>query len=186
MMLKFADLIDQNVEELAALDSLDAGKLYSFAKLAEIPNAAEKLRYYAGAADKIHGSTLKMSGQLHGYTVREPIGVVGLIIPWNFPSQMFTMKVGPALAAGCTMVVKPAEQTPLSVLFLAHLAKLVRLFFWLLTHLSHSLIFHVHAGWHPRWSDECGDGVWPLCWGCNKLPHGYRQGHHPFMHFLVK
>ncbi|KAG6424169.1 hypothetical protein SASPL_114582 [Salvia splendens] len=127
MMLKFADLIDQNMEELAALDSLDAGKLYSLGKLVEIPNAAEKLRYYAGAADKIHGSTLKMSGQLHGYTLREPIGVVGLIIPWNFPSQMFTMKVGPALAAGCTMVVKPAEQTPLSALFLAHLAKLASL-----------------------------------------------------------
>ncbi|KAL1563400.1 Aldehyde dehydrogenase 2 member C4 [Salvia divinorum] len=124
MMLKFADLIDQNIEELAALDSLDAGKLYSIGKLSDIPNAAEKLRYYAGAADKIHGSTLKMSGQLHGYTLREPIGVVGLINPWNFPSQMFTMKVGPALAAGCTMVVKPAEQTPLSALFLAHLAKL--------------------------------------------------------------
>ncbi|KAL6507724.1 Aldehyde dehydrogenase 2 member C4 [Orobanche gracilis] len=123
-MLRFADLINENVEELAALDAVDGGKLYSIGKLAEIPAAAENLRYYAGAADKIHGSTLKMSGDLHGYTLREPIGVVGHIIPWNFPSQMFTMKTAPALAAGCTMIVKPAEQTPLSALFLAHLAKL--------------------------------------------------------------
>ncbi|XP_057768104.1 aldehyde dehydrogenase family 2 member C4 [Salvia miltiorrhiza] len=124
IMLKLADLIDQNVEELASLDALDAGKLYRIGLVAEIPAAAENLRYYAGAADKIHGSTLRMAGQLHGYTLLEPIGVVGHIIPWNFPSQMFTMKVAPALAAGCTMVVKPAEQTPLSALFLAHLAKL--------------------------------------------------------------
>ncbi|KAL6574981.1 Aldehyde dehydrogenase 2 member C4 [Orobanche minor] len=123
-MLRFADLINENVEELAALDAIDGGKLYSIGKLAEIPAAAENLRYYAGAADKIHGSTLKMSSELHGYTLREPIGVVGHIIPWNFPSQMFTMKTAPALAAGCTMIVKPAEQTPLSALFLAHLSKL--------------------------------------------------------------
>ncbi|XP_041997545.1 aldehyde dehydrogenase family 2 member C4-like [Salvia splendens] len=123
-MLKFADLINQNVEELAALEAQDAGKIYNLVKLAEIPSAAEKLRYYAGAADKIHGSTLKMSGQFHGYTLLEPVGVVGLIIPWNFPSHMFMMKAAPALAAGCTMVIKPAEQTPLSALFLAHLSKL--------------------------------------------------------------
>ncbi|KAG8376007.1 hypothetical protein BUALT_Bualt09G0018200 [Buddleja alternifolia] len=123
-MLKFADLIDENIEELAALDAIDGGKLYKMAKLADIPGAAETIRYFAGAADKIHGATLKMSRALQGYTLREPIGVVGHIIPWNFPSQMFVMKVGPALAAGCTMVVKPAEQTPLSALYYAHLAKL--------------------------------------------------------------
>ncbi|KAL8504053.1 hypothetical protein ACS0TY_022696 [Phlomoides rotata] len=123
IMLKFADLIDQSVEEIAALDTIDAGKLYNMSKM-EISGAAETIRYYAGAADKIHGSTLKMSRQLHGYTLREPIGVVGLIIPWNFPSLMFIMKISPALAAGCTMVVKPAEQTPLSALYYAHLAKL--------------------------------------------------------------
>lgn len=125
-MLKFAELIDENVEELAALDSIDGGKLYSMGKLVDIPGAAETIRYYAGAADKIHGSTLRTSSQLHAYTLREPIGVVAHIIPWNFPSQMFAMKVAPALAAGCTMLVKPAEQTPLSALFYAHLAKLVR------------------------------------------------------------
>lgn len=124
IMLKFAELIDENVEELAALDTIDGGKLYSMGRVLDIPKAAQTIRYYAGAADKIHGSTLKMSTQLHAYTLLEPIGVVGHIIPWNFPSQMFAMKVAPALAAGCTMIVKPAEQTPLSALFYAHLSKL--------------------------------------------------------------
>lgn len=124
-MLKFAELIDANAEELAALDTIDAGKLYSRGKTMEIPGAAETIRYFAGAADKIHGATLKMSREMQAYTLCEPIGVVGHIIPWNFPTQMFVMKVGPALAAGCTMLVKPAEQTPLSALFYAHLASLV-------------------------------------------------------------
>ncbi|KAL3532433.1 hypothetical protein ACH5RR_005954 [Cinchona calisaya] len=124
IIMKFADLIDENTEELATLDTIDAGKLFFLGKIMDIPGAAETIRYYAGAADKIHGETLKMSRELQGYTLHEPIGVVGHIIPWNFPSQMFAMKVGPALAAGCTMVVKPAEQTPLSALYYAHLAKL--------------------------------------------------------------
>ncbi|KAL3828430.1 hypothetical protein ACJIZ3_017232 [Penstemon smallii] len=123
IMLKFADLIDENLEEIAALDTLDAANLYSFGKAVQIHSGAELIRYYAGAADKVHGETLKMSRDLHGYTLVEPIGVVGHIIPWNFPTQMFVMKVGPALAAGCTMVVKPAEQTPLSALYFAYLAK---------------------------------------------------------------
>ncbi|KAF2303906.1 hypothetical protein GH714_024357 [Hevea brasiliensis] len=124
IMMKYADLIDQNIEELAALDTIDAGKLYGWGKAVDIPSAANHLRYYAGAADKIHGEVLKMSRELQGYTLREPIGVVGHIIPWNFPSSLFFTKVSPALAAGCTMVVKPAEQTPLSALFYAYLAKL--------------------------------------------------------------
>ncbi|KAK4421932.1 Aldehyde dehydrogenase family 2 member C4 [Sesamum alatum] len=123
IMLKFADLIDENVDELAALDTVDAANLYSLGKAMQIHHGAELIRYYAGAADKIHGTTLKMSSELQGYTLVEPIGVVGHIVPWNFPTQMFVMKVGPALAAGCTMVVKPAEQTPLSALYYAHLAK---------------------------------------------------------------
>ena len=123
IMMKFADLIDENVEELAALDTVDNGKLFSLGKDWEIPAAAEYLRYYAGAADKIHGETLKMSKELQGYTLREPVGVVGHIIPWNFPTSIFFMKVAPSLAAGCTMVVKPAEQTPLSALYYGHLAK---------------------------------------------------------------
>ncbi|KAG8375860.1 hypothetical protein BUALT_Bualt09G0003000 [Buddleja alternifolia] len=124
IMLKFADLMDENVEELAALDTIDAANLYSLGKGMFIHGTAELIRYYAGAADKIHGETLKMSRDLHGYTLVEPIGVVGHIIPWNFPTQMFVMKVGPALAASCTMIVKPAEQTPLSALYYAYLAKL--------------------------------------------------------------
>ncbi|KAJ7969627.1 Aldehyde dehydrogenase family 2 member like [Quillaja saponaria] len=124
VMMKFADLIDQNIEELAALDAIDAGKLYSWCKGIEIPQVANSLHYYAGAADKIHGQVLKMSRELQAYTLLEPIGVVGHIIPWNFPSTMLITKVSPALAAGCTMILKPAEQTPLSALFYAHLAKL--------------------------------------------------------------
>ncbi|KAG6726281.1 hypothetical protein I3842_02G073300 [Carya illinoinensis] len=124
IMMKFADLIEENVEELAVLDTIDAGKLFSMGKAIDIPMAAKNLRYYAGAADKIHGEVLKMSREFHAYTLREPIGVAGLIIPWNFPSAMLMCKVSPALAAGCTMVVKPAEQTPLSALYFAHLAKL--------------------------------------------------------------
>ncbi|PON73308.1 Succinylglutamate-semialdehyde dehydrogenase [Parasponia andersonii] len=124
IMTKFADLIEQNVEELATLESLDAGKLFSWNKMFDIPGQAATLRYYAGAADKIHGDVLKMSRELQAYTLLEPIGVVGHIIPWNFPSTMFFAKVSPALAAGCTMIIKPAEQTPLTALFYAHLAKL--------------------------------------------------------------
>ncbi|KAK3439225.1 hypothetical protein EUGRSUZ_C03858 [Eucalyptus grandis] len=123
IMSKFADLIEENIDELAALDTIDAGKLFSVGKAQDIPHAATMLRYYAGAADKIHGEVLKMSRELHGYTLREPVGVIAHIIPWNFPTAVFFMKVAPALAAGCTMVVKPAEQTPLSALFYAHLAK---------------------------------------------------------------
>ncbi|KAA8534995.1 hypothetical protein F0562_029998 [Nyssa sinensis] len=124
IMMKYADLINENVEILATLDTIDAGKLFSEGKASDIPQAAAILQYYAGAADKIHGATLKMSSELQAYTLKEPIGVVGHIIPWNFPSIMFFMKVSPALAAGCTMVVKPAEQTSLSALYYAHLAKL--------------------------------------------------------------
>lgn len=122
-MMKFADLIEQHKEELAALDSIDAGKLFAAGVHGDIPHSLNLLRYYAGAADKIHGETLKLAGEYQGYTLKEPIGVVGHIIPWNFPTTMFFLKVSPALAAGCTMIVKPAEQTPLSALFYAHLAK---------------------------------------------------------------
>ncbi|KAL5200569.1 hypothetical protein ABZP36_021772 [Zizania latifolia] len=123
VMLKYADLVEQHAEELAVLESLDAGKLLAVVRVLDVVSCVSSLRYFAGAADKIHGETLKMSRQLQGYTLREPLGVAGLITPWNFPSIMFFSKVSPALAAGCTMVVKPAEQTPLTALFLAHLAK---------------------------------------------------------------
>nr|KYP49322.1 Aldehyde dehydrogenase family 2 member C4 [Cajanus cajan] len=117
IMMKWADLIDENAEEIAKLDAIDAGKLYHRCKAFEIPAAANTIRYYAGAADKIHGEVLKPAREFHAYTLMEPIGVVGHIIPWNFPSSMFVSKVAPSLAAGCTM-------TPLSALFYAHLAKL--------------------------------------------------------------
>jgi coniferyl-aldehyde dehydrogenase len=141
--MKFADLIEENLEELAALDTIDAGKLFSTGKVRDIPVAASILRYYAGAADKIHGEVLKMSREFHAYTLREPIGVVGHIVPWNIPSVSFFTKVSPALAAGCTMVVKPAEQTPLSALYYAHLAKLVSLDD-LFAHLRQLIIYSIH------------------------------------------
>jgi len=125
IMTRFAELVERHADELAALESLDGGKLPAVTKAVDIGNAAGSLRYFAGAADKIHGETLKMRGQFQGCTLREPLGVAGLIIPWNFPTTMFGIKVAPALAAGCTVVVKPAEQTPLSALFLADLAKQV-------------------------------------------------------------
>jgi coniferyl-aldehyde dehydrogenase len=125
-MLKLADLLEQHEDELTRLESLDAGKLLMVTRFVDIGSAVSSLRYFAGAADKIHGETLKMSRQFQGHTLREPIGVAGLIIPWNFPAIMFFSKVSPALAAGCTMVVKPAEQTPLTALYFAHLAKQVK------------------------------------------------------------
>lgn len=124
-MNKLADLVEQHADELAALDGADAGKLLTLGKIIDMPAAAQMMRYYAGAADKIHGESLRVAGKYQGYTLREPIGVVGVIIPWNFPTMMFFLKVSPALAAGCTIVVKPAEQMPLSALYYAHLAKLV-------------------------------------------------------------
>ena len=123
--MRLADLIDENKEELAALDTIDAGELFHHGKNRDIPGAAETLHYYAGAADKIHGDTLNISMDYQIYTLLDPVGVVGHIIPWNFPAQMFAMKVAPSLAAGCTMVVKPAEQAPLSALYYAHMTKLV-------------------------------------------------------------
>ncbi|XP_057419519.1 aldehyde dehydrogenase 1-like [Lotus japonicus] len=124
LLMKWADLIEQNAEEIAALEAIDGGRLYHFAKNFEISASASTLRYYAGAADKIHGEVFKTSGEFHAYTLLEPIGVVGHIIPWNAPTALFFTKVSPSLAAGCTMVLKPAEQTPLTALFCAHLAKL--------------------------------------------------------------
>ncbi|CAN6455854.1 unnamed protein product [Victoria cruziana] len=123
LMMKFADLIDQNVDELSSLEALDAGKLLFLTKILDIPFASGSLRYYAGAADKIHGETLKLSNGLIGHTWQEPVGVAGVILPWNFPSMLLFSCLAPAIATGCTVVVKPAEQTPLTALYYAHLAK---------------------------------------------------------------
>ncbi len=123
LMHRLADLIEEEMDELAALESLDNGKPIRDAKAADLPLTIDTLRYYAGYADKIHGETIPVSGNYFSYTRKEPVGVVGQIIPWNFPMLMVAWKWGPALAAGCTIVMKPAEQTPLTCLRMAQLAK---------------------------------------------------------------
>lgn len=119
---RLADLIEQHKEELAALETLDNGKPINDSLAADIPLVIDCLRYYAGWADKITGKTVPIRGDYFCYTLREPVGVVGQIIPWNFPALMVAWKWGPALATGCTIVMKPAEQTPLTCLRLAELA----------------------------------------------------------------
>jgi len=123
LMLKLADLIEHEADELAALETLDNGKPIRDARNVDVPLTIDCLRYYAGFADKIHGQTIPIRGNYFCYTRREPVGVVGQIIPWNFPMLMVAWKWGPALAAGCTIVMKPAEQTPLTCLRLARLAQ---------------------------------------------------------------
>jgi len=115
-MLKLADLIEKNIDDLATLESLDNGKPFSFSRNIDIQLAIKCLRYYAGYADKVHGQTIPIEGPYFCYTRHEPVGVVGQIIPWNFPMLMLAWKLGPALAMGCTVIVKPAEQTPLTAL----------------------------------------------------------------------
>lgn len=125
LLWKLGDLIDQHAEELAQLECLDNGKPLSVARVADIPLVAEHFRYYAGWATKLLGHTIPftapVSGGFFAYTHREPVGVVGQIIPWNFPLLMAAWKLAPALACGCTVVLKPAEQTPLSALRLGEL-----------------------------------------------------------------
>src|SRR3974390_1830356 len=116
LMNKLADLIEKNKEELAELESLDNGKPYHVALAADLPLTIACYRYYAGWADKIQGKTIPVQGRHFSYTKQEPVGVVGQIIPWNFPLLMQAWRLGPALAAGCTVVMKPAEQTPLTAL----------------------------------------------------------------------
>jgi phenylacetaldehyde dehydrogenase len=123
LMLKLADLIEAAGEELALLESLDNGMPIMMAKFGGVMGAAEQLRYNAGWATKITGETIDPSwpGEYHAFTLREPVGVVGSIVPWNFPFVMAVAKIAPALAAGCTVVLKPAEQTPLSAVKLGEL-----------------------------------------------------------------
>ena len=125
LMWRLADLIEKHAEEFAQLESLDNGKPLKVARVADVPLAVDHFRYYAGWATKIEGQTIPLGLQSPGrylaYTVREPVGVVGQIIPWNFPLLMAAWKLGPALAAGNTVVLKPAEQTPLSALRLGEL-----------------------------------------------------------------
>ena len=122
LIYKLADIIEKNIDELAALESLDNGKPIRESRHGDLPLVIDCLRYYAGWADKIQGEVIPVRGKFHCYTKREPVGVVGQIIPWNFPMLMVAWKWGPALAAGCTIVMKPAEQTPLSCLRMGELA----------------------------------------------------------------
>ncbi|GAC1467149.1 MAG: aldehyde dehydrogenase family protein [Isosphaeraceae bacterium] len=122
MLNRLADLIEAKIDELAELETLDNGKPLSESRHADLPLVIDCFRYYAGWADKIHGQTVPIRGNYFCYTRREPVGVAGQIIPWNFPMLMIAWKWGPALAAGCTVVLKPAEQTPLSALRLGELA----------------------------------------------------------------
>src|SRR5712672_1572449 len=116
LMYKLADLIEKNADELAQLEALDNGKPYHVARAADLPLTIACYRYYAGWADKNQGKTIPVNGPYFTYTKHEPVGVAGQIIPWNFPLLMQAWKLGPALAAGCTVVLKPAEQTPLTAL----------------------------------------------------------------------
>jgi len=127
LVWKLADLLEQNLEEFATLETLDNGKPLTVARGADVPLAVDMFRYMAGWATKLEGTTIPISvpytpgASYHAYTLREPVGVVGQIIPWNFPLLMAAWKLAPALAAGCTVVLKPAEQTPLSALRLGEL-----------------------------------------------------------------
>ncbi len=116
LLYRLADLVEENLEELAALETLDNGKPIRDSRAADLPLSIACYRYYAGWADKIEGKTIPINGPFFCYTRHEPVGVCGQIIPWNFPLLMQAWKLGPALATGCTVVMKPAEQTPLSAL----------------------------------------------------------------------
>jgi aldehyde dehydrogenase (NAD+) len=116
LLHRLADLIEANAEQLARLESLDNGKPLSVAKAVDVAKTVACYRYFGGWADKIHGKTIPIDGDYLCYTRHEPIGVVGQIIPWNFPMLMMAWKLAPALATGNTVVLKPAEQTPLTAL----------------------------------------------------------------------
>jgi phenylacetaldehyde dehydrogenase len=127
LIWKLADMVEAHLEEFAQIETLDNGKPITVSRAADVPLAVDLFRYMAGWATKIEGSTIPISvpytpgARYLAYTLREPVGVVGQIIPWNFPLLMAAWKLGPALAAGCTVVLKPAEQTPLSALRLGEL-----------------------------------------------------------------
>ncbi|XP_077989617.1 aldehyde dehydrogenase 1A1-like [Glandiceps talaboti] len=122
LLHKLADLMDRDVKYIAKLETLDSGKPYMSA-YGNIKNTVQTLQYYAGYADKIHGKTIPVDGPFFCYTRHEPVGVCGQIIPWNFPTVLLSWKIGPALACGCTCVVKPAEQTPLTAIYIGKLIK---------------------------------------------------------------
>ncbi|MCH7565342.1 MAG: aldehyde dehydrogenase family protein [Gemmatimonadetes bacterium] len=122
ILWKLADLIEANSDELAEIETRDNGKPIFESRRVDLPSVVENFRYYAGLADKIQGDTIPVSGPFLNYTLREPVGVVGCIVPWNFPLSLAAWKVAPALACGNAVILKPASQTPLSVLRLGELA----------------------------------------------------------------
>jgi aldehyde dehydrogenase (NAD+) len=122
LIWRLADLVEQHIDELAELETLDNGKPIFESRYVDMPMVVDVLRYYAGWATKIHGETVNTFETALTYTLREPVGVVGLIIPWNFPLLLASWKLGPALACGNTIVLKPAEQTPLTTLRFGELA----------------------------------------------------------------
>lgn len=122
LLWRLAGLVEKNIDELAELETLDNGKPIFESRHVDMPMVMDVLRYYAGWATKIHGETVNTSEAAFTYTLREPVGVAGLIIPWNFPLLLASWKVGPALACGNTVVIKPAEQTPLTTLRFGELA----------------------------------------------------------------
>ena len=122
LIWRLADLIEENLEALAELETLDNGKPIFESRFVDIPMVVDVLRYYAGWATKIHGETVNSFETAFTYTLREPVGVVGMIVPWNFPLLLASWKLGPALACGNTVVMKPAEQTPLTALRFGELA----------------------------------------------------------------
>ncbi|HWR36872.1 MAG TPA: aldehyde dehydrogenase family protein [Clostridia bacterium] len=122
LLWKFADLIERNIDEVAELETLDNGKPIFESRYVDLPMVVDVFRYFAGWATKIHGETVNTSDNAFTYTVREPLGVVGAIVAWNFPLLLASWKLGPALATGCTIVLKPAERTSLSALRLGQLA----------------------------------------------------------------
>jgi aldehyde dehydrogenase (NAD+) len=123
LIYKFADLLEEHREELAQLETLDNGKPYAIALADDVDGTVQHFRYYAGWATKITGKTVQVSPDYLNYILHEPVGVVGQIIPWNFPLAMAAWKLGAALAVGCTVVIKPATETPLSLLYASQLFK---------------------------------------------------------------
>lgn len=123
LLLKLADLIEKHAEELAQLESLDTGHPIRDSRRLDVPRTAACFRYFGGMADKIQGSVIPVEQGFLNYVTREPVGVVGQIVPWNFPLMFTSWKLGPALAAGNTVVMKPSELTPLSTLKIAELIK---------------------------------------------------------------
>src|SRR5205809_4430867 len=123
LLWQLGEKLMEKADQVAALETLHNGKPIFESRQIEIPAAAECLQYYAGWADKIHGETIPVKGSYLTYTLREPVGVVAAIVPWNFPLLLTSWKVGPALACGNTVIIKPASQTPLTAIALAELAE---------------------------------------------------------------